>query len=462
MSSRRNGPQEDLANVLAAFVCRTAYDDVPQAVRELAKRHLLDCFGVGLAGTTSKAAAVLAGFLDDEGGNPVASVFGRRQRTSPRQAAFANGVLGHAHDFDGTSWPMIGHPTITVLPAVLALGERARASGQDTLLAFVLGVEVACQLGASLNPSLYEAGWHATGVLGTLGAAAGAAKVLGLDVQRTANALGLAASSASGLRENFGSMAKPFHAGHAAEAGALAADLAGRGFGAQPAVLDSPRGFCHAFAGVEGVAGDLAPRLGNPYSILSPGINIKPYASCAGSHPALDALLSLVREHDVKPEEVEAVAVGVGPVQPMMLIYPEPQTGLQGKFSMPYLMAVALRERAAGLAQFSDERVRDPATRDLMRRVRMYRHPDLDAYDAVHSVPAAVTLRLRDGRELVRRVDTARGYPENPLSDEELLAKFKECAGLALPRRRAEDLAEAVLRLDELADVNQLTELLRA
>jgi len=433
---------------VARFIVETS--QVPDPVRERATNHLVDGVAVMLAGAAAESGRIVREHLREVGGNPQAVVVGSRVRAPLQLAAWANGTAAHALDYDDTQlatdprsvYGLLTHPTAPVLPAALAAAEHVGASGQELLDAYVVGVEVACRTADAVDPRHYRDGFHSTGTLGTFGACAAAARLLGCDLDQTLRALGLAASMAAGLRENFGTMTKPFHAGRAAENGLLAVLLARRGWTAARDILEAKRGFYSAAAGgfdpskIEG-------KLGNPYFFESPGISIKPYPSGSLSHPAQDVLLDLVLEHDVRPEEVERIEVGVNSHVPNALIHTRPQTALEAKFSLQFQMAVGVVDRRAGLAQFTDERVRDPAVRALMERVHVYVDPEIDAL-GYNEMRMKVAIYLRDGRVLAGRADMARGHPRKPMSRQEVSEKFLECAALVMPRHQAQRLLEAL------------------
>src|SRR5213592_834107 len=232
-------------SVIAEFIVKSRWEDCPVAAVDAARRAILDCVGVMLAGSAEPAARIVQQIAESEGGAPLATIVGTRRRTGAVWAALANGTAAHALDFDDTNFAMLGHPSAPVLAAGLAAGELALADGQALVHAFLLGFEVETTLAAVINPEHYDHGWHATCTLGTLGAAAAAARLLGLDTAQIRTALAVAASQSSGLKENFGTMTKPFHAGHAARSGVLAALLAREGWTASERAIEGPQGFLH-------------------------------------------------------------------------------------------------------------------------------------------------------------------------------------------------------------------------
>jgi 2-methylcitrate dehydratase PrpD len=348
-----------------------------------------------------------------------------------------------------------------VLPAVLALAERDGRRGADLLAAYLIGVEVECKVSEAINPRHYQEGFHSTGTVGTIGAAAGSARLLGYDVDRTLRSLSIAASQAAGLRENFGTMTKPFHAGRAAESGVVAAELAGLGWTAAPNILEADRGFFKAAGGGYDPAA-IQDRLGRPWTFDDPGISIKPHPSGSLTHPGMGLMLDIIREHDLQPEQVRQVRVGTNRNMPNALIHHRPRTELNAKFSMEFCMAILLLERQAGLAEFTDEVVNRPDVQAMIERVEFGVHPDAEAagYDKMTTI---IDIEMEDGRTLSGRADFGKGSPSNPMTDAELETKFLECAAWGgLAPDTAREVAERVGHLEDLVDVRELTALLAA
>src|SRR5438034_7111137 len=319
-------------SVIAEFIVKSRWEDCPVAAVDAARRAILDCVGVMLAGAAEPAARIVQQIAESEGGAPLATIVGTRRRTGAVWAALANGTAAHALDFDDTNFAMLGHPSAPVLSAALAAGELALADGRAVVHAFLLGFEVETTLAEVLNPAHYERGWHATCTLGTMGAAAAAARLLGLDAGQTRTALAVAASQASGLKENFGTMTKPFHAGHAARSGVLAALLAREGWTASDQAIEGPQGFLHVLGAGQLRMEPLAT-LGAPWKILTSGVAVKPYPSCACTHSIIDSALELRRIHAIAPEQVEHVTVGVAASVRRILIHSNPRIGLEAKVS---------------------------------------------------------------------------------------------------------------------------------
>jgi 2-methylcitrate dehydratase PrpD len=349
----------------------------------------------------------------------------------------------------------MGHPSVPLFAAALAAAEAETADGAALALAYVIGFEIDAALGIALNPEHYTRGWHATSTIGTLGCAAATARLLALDVTQTRHALGIAASMASGLKENFGSMTKPYHAGHAAQSGVRAAQLAREGMTASDTALDGRQGYVTAFSGAT-LPPDVFDRLGSGWELTASGIAVKPYPSCALTHSAIDALLELRAQNQIDPAKVTAVEVGVNAVVPDVLRHTRPTNGLERKFSMQYCAAAALARGVVGLADFEAGPVRDAATRDLMERVTMVVDPTLP-HDLEQHAWSRVSVRLSDGTTLESKPRGASGHPSTPLSDAELQAKFLGCASPVLGADAAEGVAAQIGRLEHVPDIRALT-----
>jgi 2-methylcitrate dehydratase PrpD len=431
----------------------------PASARATAARAVVDTVGVTLAGASQPAARIVQRVLEEDGSGPC-TVVGTALGTGPGHAALANGTAAHALDYDDMCFVSLAHPSAPLVSAGLAAAEAAGQSGAALLDAYVVGFEIEGRLGRVMNPRHYQRGWHCTATLGTIGAAAAASRLLGLDAGQTAHALAIAASEASGLKENFGTMVKPLHAGLAARNGVLAAQLAKAGMVASAAAIDGAQGFLAAMDSERLSLDDAAADLGNRWEILDTGITIKLYPSCAGTHPTLDALLDLKRREGFSSEDVDAIDIGVDPIVPTILIYDRPASGLEGKFSMPFCAAAAVVNGSVGLKTFDRAQIADPKIVAMQSRVTMRIDPSLDA-SAPALTQARVAVRLRDGRVLTACANGARGYHDRPASDAELATKFMSCARETLPEAQAGEALAALREIESIADVRSVTALLR-
>lgn len=452
---------------VADFIMNTRYQDIPADVKELARKSILDAIGLALAGSVAESGAIIRKYLTTDGlvskGPNSATVIGSALRAPMRFAAFANAVGIHADDYDDTqlavakdrTYGLLTHPTAPALPPALAIAETHSLSGQDLMLAYIVGVEVETKICEAINPRHYEQGFHSTGTVGVFGAAASAAKALKLDRAQVLRTLGVAGSEGAGLRENFGTMTKPFHAGKAAENGVFAAEMASLGWTATDEILESPRGFFQA-AGGGWDPNALMGKLGKPWSFVSPGISIKPSPSGSLTHPGLGEMLRLVRENDIKPGDVAGVDIGTNKNMPNTLIHHQPKDNLQAKFSMEFSMASALLYRKVGLVEFTNEVVNRPEVQDMMRKIHFGVNPVAEAagYDKMTTI---IDIHLNDGRTISGHADFAKGSPANPMSWDEVAGKFLDCAAFAKwPASKAANIVPLVHLIDGQKDLHQL------
>lgn len=428
----------DAVGAIAAFAAETA---ISEEARQRAGSALIDTCGVMLAGSRETAARIAQSLASDEGAGEC-RVVGTPIVTSAALAAFANGVAAHALDYDDMCFVSLAHPSCVLVPAILAAGELAHAGAHTLLDAYVAGFEIECRLGLVMNPRHYhQRGWHCTSSIGTLGATAAVARVLGLDARATRHALGIAASSACGLKENLGSMVKPLHAGMAARNGVTAAQLARHGFTASANAIDGPQGYLAAMDSERPSLDSFVSDLGTRWDICDTGVTVKLYPSCAATHPPLDALTEIVRRERLTADQVAAIDIEVDSMTPRLLIHPHPSTDLEAKFSMPFCAAAAVVYPQIGIDTFSPESIRHPDVQSLMPRVSLRANPAFDT--AAPLSQARVTVRLRDGREWSQHADGARGYPGR-LTEEELSAKFEDCAARALGPAGARQARQAI------------------
>jgi 2-methylcitrate dehydratase PrpD len=431
----------------------------PAGARDAAARAVLDTVGVTLAGTSEPAARIVQSVIANDAG--ACTVLGGGMLTTAVDAALANGTAAHAHDYDDMCYVSLAHPSAPLVASALAAAELAGAGGRALVDAYIVGFEIEGRLGRVMNPRHYQRGWHCTSTLGTIGAAAAVSRLLQLDRSRTSHALAIAASEASGLKENFGTMVKPLHAGLAARNGVLAALLARAGMDASAAALDGPQGFLHAMDSESRRLDRFFADLGSRWEILDTGITVKLYPSCAATHPTLDALLDLRKREGFSAGDVDAVEIGVDPITPTVLLYDRPASALEAKFSMPFCAAAAVADGRVGLDTFTPERLRDRRIGEVQSRVHMRVDSTLDS-SAPPLTQANISVHLRDGRTLRAVANGARGYPERPASDEELAAKFTACAMRVMPESDARAALDALRGIEQATDVRAVTTMLRA
>jgi 2-methylcitrate dehydratase PrpD len=441
---------------VASFIVNTGYKDIPQEALDIAKMSLMDGLGVAMAGSREATGRAITGYVKTIGGRPVSSVIGGGFKTAPELAALANGTLAHALDYDDHAVTWMGHPTVVLLPSIFALAESQELDGRRILEAYSVGWEVGSKFASRLSIPFFANGWHPTATIGTLAATAACAKLCRLEKQQTQIALGIAASLASGLRLNFGTDTKPFHAGRAASNAITAVLLARDGFTAQQNILEGPIGFCSAFGGKKLDLDELADQLGSPFDITS-SYSIKPYPSCGLTHRCIDAMLQLVKENDITQKDVAEIECFTPPMVRDILLYSRPQTGLHGKFSMEYCMAAAILDKEVSLRQFTDEKVQTPQAQELMSKVRLT-FREFPEGKSLLNVPQAVKVKLKNGREHYREVDWPKGYFSNPMTWDEVAEKFRDCTvhSGVLSAEVSENALQLMSKIDSLRSIKEL------
>lgn len=451
---------------VAQFVAILRARELPKSVTEAAKEHLLDGFATMLGGAAEEASQRIDGYLQSFPSRPESSVIGSNRKVNAQYAALANGIRGHVLDYDDAQlatfrsrpYGQLTHPTTPVLAAALAVAERINATGLELLTAYIAGVEVACRLADAIHPDHYLEGFHPTGTIGAFGATAACAYLLKLDFTRTRWALGIAGSLASGVRAHRGTMAKSFNAGHAAENGVIAATLAQTGFTASTDVFDDPMGYfaaaCH------GRVDRKLIKFGPPYFLVHPGIAIKIYPCAGVLHTALDAIIELAKEHDLRSNDVERIRVSLGPDAALPLVYPSPKSALEGKFSLPFSAAVALVYRRAGLDQYNDATLLDQKITAVMKRVELVQNSRLRSVGNLGS-QAEVEISSNNRRTYRKRATVAKGHPKKPLTREEIQEKFCQCAGEQIPRNRAKKFVTKLWSIEEVGALAPWLKLLR-
>jgi 2-methylcitrate dehydratase PrpD len=454
---------------IARFIVNTGYEDIPRNTVEKAKRTALDCLGAALAGVVEPVSQTITGYVTKLGGPPQASVIGAGGlNVSVQDAALANGVIAHALDYDDCG-VKIGHPSVLVFPAVLSLGEQLGASGQDILTAYILGLEVEGKLALHADFKLMQARLNHQTWYGSIGAAAACAKLLRLDAAKTNMALAIGANFACGLSANHGSMAGAMAAGNACRNGVAAALMAQEGVTANPNIIEAKNGFYDTLVGAGHYDAErMAEGLGNPFYIESPGIGLKKYPSCYHTHRALDGVFQLLGEHRLSDKDVTEVDVGTSERAMRVLAFSEPETPYQAKYSMPYCIAAAVVDRQVTLDTFTSHKMEDRGIVEAKKKVHLS-FPDIPIWPGLADVGPhtefvgnPVTIRTTDGRSYNARVDIPRGDPALPLTDDELLAKYRDCGRSQLRPDDIERSVDLVLRVETVADIGTLMATLRS
>jgi 2-methylcitrate dehydratase PrpD len=453
----------------AAFVQQLRFEDLPAEALRIGKRCILDGVGLILAGSFQKCTEIVKKHVMRFGKTPEATILGKDSvQVAAELAALANGTAGHAMDWDDTQlsvtpdriYGLLTHPTIPPLTASLALSEKlGGVSGEMFMAAFLAGFEVECKIAEAIKPDHYKKGFHTSGTVGTFGAAVAAAKLLNLTEMQLRHTMGIAASASAGIRVNFGTMTKPLHVGRASQNGITAALLARDGFEANTDALDGPWGYFQVLGGgfdTEKIIGCF----GNPHTIVDPGVSIKPYPCGVLTHPSMDAMLSLMSEHDVKPDDIDQAVLYAGSNILNPIRYSVAHDELEAKFCMPFLLTAIAISRKAGVREFTPDFVDASQTRMLMNRIRTEFDPAIEAqgWDKIRS---RLEVTLKDGRKLVKEADERyRGGPDNPLSDEALQGKFTDCTEDFLTSEAREKIFETIADVDKLEDISTLIAML--
>ena len=446
-----------VTDTLARFVAETDYSTISDKTLANAKIHILDTFGAALAGVSTDTASIAFQYCQKMGHSEEASIWGTRLKSSAPMAAFANGLLGHAIDFD--DWDAFihaGHPTCMVTGAALSLGEVIGSSGRDLLKAYVLGIEVLTKM-ATATPNVQDRGFHATPVWGSIGATIACASLARLERDKIKAALGIAASAAGGIHRQQGSMVKPFHAANAARNGVEAVLLAQQGFTADAAIIEAPRGFCDTFFGPNTCDYEkMIANLSTPYFLESPGLGLKLHPCSAPQFLAADAALQLKREHKINFADVATIEVRIPPLRYQRHYHPDVKTGLRGKFAINYVVALAFLDGKLEIETFTDAKANQPQVQEALGRVKVIRDesiPEPGPY-------CPVSVELKSGTRFTHTATIPKGHPENPLTEEEVLNKFHSNVKTIIAEKQSEELISAVLKLDAMDNTRKLTELL--
>ncbi|OPY68033.1 MAG: 2-methylcitrate dehydratase [Syntrophorhabdaceae bacterium PtaU1.Bin034] len=435
---------------LARFISDCTYAGLPHDVVAATKRCFLDWIGVTLGATGDEAVKILLGIVRDHGGKRQASIFGSRVKTSMLQAALVNGTMSHALDYDDAHNIIRTHPSAPLVPALFAAAEHLRLSGKELITAFVAGYETTVRVGYALGKEYYERGWHATSVLGRLGAAAGTARLFRLPPDKTAVALGLAATQAGGVRDVFGTMGKAFHAGKAAADGLFGALLAREGFTTAGDMLDEKSGFSQVFSR-EYSPESIVKGLGVEYALGE--VNFKPYAACLLVHPVIDAVLAIRDSHHPDHGQVEKIDIRVAPLNLRVTGDSDPQTAFQAKFSLPMAAAMALVFGDANDSLFTTSVVHDPSVRAVMGKVRAASDESMAENEAVVSVV------MNDGQQYSSHITAPKGNPGNPMTFVELASKARDLSTKVLAPEVAERVIDTVASLEKLENTAKLVRL---
>ena len=454
--------EHTVALTLAEHLAQIRLDTLSPEVKRLATLGIIDTIGVTLLGATEPVVQVLEQTLTHDIARGKALVFGGRRRVGVLDAVLINGTASHAADYDDMARAMGGHPSVALVPVIVALGEALGSSGLDAIEAYVVGFEAECRLGRVVHPHHYVTGWHPTSTLGVFGAAAAAARLLRLDVQQTAIALSIAASFASGIKANFGTMTKPLHVGNCTRNGLLAAQLARNGFTANPAALEHKQGFFAAFDGLENVHQDLMlEQWGERLEVEQEAVGLKQFPCCGSTHPAIRAMFDLMRQGLTAPD-VESIEITTNRLRLPHTDNPEPKSALGAKFSIQYVTARVLVSSAVRLHDFEGEAYLEPQVRQLMARTTVNAYADIPGvHDASNEFAAEIKVVTRDGRTLAGSAPHALGRgPADPMSEQEMWEKFSDCGTRLLPEAQLRNAFEALRNIERCSRIDTITQLL--
>jgi 2-methylcitrate dehydratase PrpD len=438
-----------LTQELGRFVAGLSYEKLPKEAVEIARTGFIDTIATMIAGAHDQAPQLLRKGLAPAPG-PASLYFSGESSTAP-EAAWINGTAGHALDYDDVGCR--GHVSTVLVPAILAEAETLDLGGREMFAAYVAGYETWAELSRRDPGDHHVKGWHPTGIFGAIGAGGACAALRRLNPEKTAVALALSASQAGGIMANFGTMTKPFHAGRASHSGLVSARLAELGFTAATDALEHPQGFLSAVS-PEGKADREGQVLdhGTEWHILKQGLSIKKYPACYCTHRALDATLDLLAKRPLKPAEIAKITVSISNTHSLILRNHTPQTGLEAKFSMEFAMAAAVISRRASLGEYTDEFVRRPEVRELMRRVAIVTNENYDPVQSGASVWDQVVVELANGETIKsEQVRRARGHAERPLGESELFDKFRTCLDAGHARISPETLFDRLRKLETIA-----------
>ncbi len=442
--------REQPSSELAEFITSLEYADLPETVVRSAERCISDTVGVTLAGAGTGAGDLAARLATTAGST---TLIGHQQTAPLQDALVANGTAGHGLDYDDVCWGMDGHPSVTLVPALLGVGELEDVSGRELIKAYVIGFEAECHLAGPISPGHYERGWHATSTFGVFGAAAATASLLDADWEASKNALNVAASMPSGLKRNFGSMTKPLHVGHAVRSGVTAAMLATEGFTADRGAIGGEGGFWELYEGEGGIDRDAHQSLGEDWAIRKPGVHVKKFPCCHFIHTSIAAVVDLVTRYEFDTASIDRIDVTASQGAADALPHDDPTSGLEAKFSMPFTVAAAVVGRSVSLDTFESDSLDDPEIRAVSDRVELRVDSDL-GYDSLES---QVRVVLDDGSPFEKSLESPPGSPDNPLTNMELREKFEDCADRALSPAEVD---ESWAALDSLREQSSTRDLL--
>lgn len=455
--------QSTVAQKLAEHLATIQINNISAKAKQVAISCIIDTIGVTLLGATEPVVSVLQKSLAADVTQGKALVFGGTRRAGVLEAAFVNGTASHAADYDDMAHAMGGHPSVTLVPVIFALGESLGSTGAEVLEAYVVGFEAECRIGHVVNPDHYERGWHPTSTIGVFGAAAAAARLLKLDLRDTTTALAIAASLGSGVKANFGTMTKPLHVGQCVRNGLMAAQLAAGGFTANPGVLEHKQGYFQAYDGLSNVHIDrLLIGVGEGLEVEQDSVGVKQFPCCGSTHPAVRGMLAL-RSQGLKPDDVESIEIMTNRRRLPHTNNPSPQSALGAKFSIQYATARALIDGAPRLRHFEGEAFLEPAVRELLAKTSVAAYPPTTkaaAHEEANEMAADLTVVTKAGKTLHSHAPHQLGRGgADPMSIDEMLEKYTDCAGRLLLPSQIDASFQALQQLESCRNVGEIVQL---
>jgi len=436
---------------LAHFIVTMDESDIPDEVYEHAKLALLDWMGVTVAGSNEPLVQILLKYSEFVGGNEQSSVLGHRRKTSVTHAALINGSSSHAHDFDDSHEVFRGHPSASIFASLFALAELENTSGKDLLTAYIIGLHTAIAVAECNGKEIYMKGLHNTSILGIIASAAASARLMGLNEEQTLNAISIATTQAFGLKRSFGTMCKPFHAGHAAEGAVVAVLLARDGFTGSHDILEGPNGLFEALGGA--VKEEALSNLGKEWGIKK--LAVKYHASCHWTHSPIDAVLAIQSENSLNYQDIESIEISVSEIALKTAGIQQPENGLQGKFSIPYTAVNALVTGKTGIPAFTDDAVKNQEIVALISKttVRITEQPT--------DFTATAIIKTKDGKTYTADVDVMKEFPGVSEKTEKVKKKFNEIVIPILGEEKTSAFTNAILALEDMDNINQLLDIAR-
>lgn len=446
-----------LSSLLAEFSLNTKTKDIPNVVIENVKRGIIDSIACMIAGSKSDLTNILKKQLIGNSKLKNASIFGSKIKISSGDAACINGCSGHVLDFDDINWDISGHPTISVLPAALAIAQKNENTGAELIEAVCIGIEVSSKIGRLANPTHYKTGWHATSCIGIFAAVCAIARLYKASLNQTINALGIAASLSSGMQKNFGSMTKPFHVGNSNQNAILAIELAMQGMSANEDIFSGDLGWLNLYAkNTEINDSEKIEHLFKSWRLVKSGIVIKQYPSCGATHCALDALSILMNENKISSREIKKIMCYAHPIALQVLKHSEPKSALEGKFSMQFCLAIMAIYNKVNLSHFEEEFISNLNVINFMKKIELVESRDTFALNTPDAVPATIVISTLDSKEFKCHVSKPFGDPEKPFTNEQLKNKFFECSTMAYSRGKATKIWNTVLELENITNLNTI------